>query len=308
MAAAAAVTAENPAAEAQAAGATEGAATAPRRRRGGTDECQVVDELAQESRRAQLLDRVEQQLRDQARVSRLLMVFGIADDRKVQSTVTQEFLTWREKEGLGETITGVLVFVAQHAVQLIEGPTEDVFRGLEFFQSLALEQLGGDGSKGKAGDADRGNAVASPTTGVARPAMIGAVRILHFTELHGVRTSRSWCSYLASGKLHGGTQVVIDDSNQSELVFALYKKMMDVCLQVTAAVGNSVADVDSRLQSLYRNAGDLMPTADEMVAFTGKSAAEMFFSYPEFHKVFMAPFHMVLHSELLWPMPPALSY
>merc|ERR1711976_880412 len=120
-------------------------------------------------------------------------------------------------------------------------------------------------------------------------------------------TSTSWCTYLASGKIQGGTQVVLEEGNQAELVFALYKKMMEVCLQVSSAAGYDEAD-DDKLQSLYKRVGDAMPTADEMVPFTGKFGAEMFFSYAEFHKVFMAPFHLVLHSELLWPMPPALSY
>lgn len=289
---------EPPAADAAA--TAEVQASASRRRRGQTEDA-VIDDLAQEARRPQLLDRVEQQLRDRPHTSRLLMIFGIADDRKMQGTVTQEFQAWREKEGLNESITGVLVFIAQHAVQLLEGPSDEIFKALEFFQSLALEQTPAESAKEKA------VAIASPSGAPPRPALVAAIRVLHFTELHGVRTSTSWCSHVGSSKIHGGQQIALEDSNQAELVFSLYKKMLDVCLQVTSSASGNSVDLD-RLAGLYRNAADKMPTADEMAIFTGKNGAEIFFSYAEFHKVFMAPFHLVLHSELLWPMSPALSY
>lgn len=270
-----------------------------RRRRNQTDETQAVDELAQETQRTQLLDRVEQQLRGRSHVSRLLMVFGVADDRKIQSSISQEFNTWREKQERGETISGVLVFAAHNAVQLLEGPTEEIFKATEFFQSLSLEVPSVD-------KADPQRPSLPATVAAPRPALTGPMRVLHFTELHGVRTSTSWCSYVASGKMHGGQQIQLDEGSQPELVFSLYKKLLDVCLQVTKAAGEN-ADAD-RLQSLYRGAVDGMPTADDLALFSGKVAAELFFSYAEFHKVFIAPFHLVLHSELLWPMPSALSY
>ena len=47
---------------------------------------------------------------------------------------------------------------------------------------------------------------------------------------------------------------------------------------------------------------------EEVVLLLGKQCAENFFSFQEFQRVFMKPFQLVLNSELLWPMPPALSY
>jgi len=51
-----------------------------------------------------------------------------------------------------------------------------------------------------------------------------------------------------------------------------------------------------------------LPTVDEIVAILNKAGLDFFFDFKEFEKVFVAPFQLVLHSELLWPMAPALSY
>lgn len=246
---------------------------------------EVVDELAQETKRTTLLDRVEQQLKDQPHVSRILFGFSIADDRKTQSLVEQEFNGWRAKQERTSELSGLLVFTAQGALHLLEGPTELLYGALELFHRLAAESK-------------------LPTS--ARPALIGPLRVLHFTELHGVRASMLWCSYVHGGKLQGGTQVQLEEATCADFAFRTYEKLLKVCLRVKQQVGEE-AGLDST-QLAYKKAADMMPTVDEVVVLIGKSGADLFFSYPEFEKVFIAPFQLVLHSELLWPMAPALVY
>merc|ERR1711924_592083 len=99
--------------------------------------------------------------------------------------------------------------------------------------------------------------------------------------------------------------IPLDDSNCSEMVFGVYRKLLELCCKVRDSVNGPSAE---KLQAAYRKLQDLMPAPDEILLFVGKVGAEQFFSYPEFEKVFVAPFNLVLHSELLWPMPPSLSY
>merc|ERR1719272_1944066 len=110
-----------------------------RRRRSKEAHQEIVDELAQETKRVTLLEREEQQLKGRKHVSRILFIFGIIDDRKTQTTVEQEFLTWRDTQEGGKQVTGMLLFLGQGAVSFLEGPTELLFKALEHFHGLALD-------------------------------------------------------------------------------------------------------------------------------------------------------------------------
>eukprot|EP00439_Symbiodinium_sp_Y106_P022913 s28_g2.t2 len=57
----------------------------------------VIDELATESHRTLLLDRLESQLKAKPHISRMLFAFNASDDRKVQKAIDQEFADWRKK-------------------------------------------------------------------------------------------------------------------------------------------------------------------------------------------------------------------
>merc|ERR1719454_2441708 len=73
-----------------------------RRHRSKEPQDHVIDELAQETKRVNVLERLEVQLKGKKHCSRLLFAFPIpADDRKVQSTIEQEFLSWRKKQEQG---------------------------------------------------------------------------------------------------------------------------------------------------------------------------------------------------------------
>merc|ERR1719440_410546 len=138
-----------------------------------------------------------------------------------------------------------------------------------------------------------------------RHAVIGAVRILYFTELHGVRTSTGWCAYSSPAKLQGGQQASLEDGPH-EHVFTLYTKLLTLCSKVQN-VANDEVDPD-RLQGHYKRFNNWLPTPEEANLLMGKQGNDHFFSFTEFQDVFVKPFRLVLNSELLWPMPPALSY
>jgi hypothetical protein len=268
---------------------------------------EFVDELAQETKRVTLLEREEQQLAGKKHVSRLLFAFGVADDKKMQTQVEQEFVQWRVKLENAQEVTGILLFLGQVAVSFLEGPTEQLFKALEVFHALTTEVLPAPASPSappevKMGQTIRSDSVVQAT--VPRPALIGAVRIFYFTELHGVRTSTGWCSCINATK--GGAAPANLEDGPQETVFLLYRKLLVICLKVGESAGGET-DAD-KLQSLYKRNTDIMPTAEEVVLLLGKQAAEYLFSYVEFQKLFMKPFQLVLNSELLWPMPPALSY
>eukprot|EP00418_Pyrodinium_bahamense_P003559 CAMPEP_0179016898 /NCGR_PEP_ID=MMETSP0796-20121207/3564_1 /TAXON_ID=73915 /ORGANISM="Pyrodinium bahamense, Strain pbaha01" /LENGTH=292 /DNA_ID=CAMNT_0020712617 /DNA_START=1 /DNA_END=879 /DNA_ORIENTATION=+ len=275
----------------------EEATTSQRRRRGQQEVQEVVDELAQETKRTTLLERVEQQLKGMPHVSRLLFGFGMTDDKTIQATLEQEFLDWKEKQEKQSSgsLSGILLFMGQSAIHFLEGPTELLFGALEFFHSLAL------GAKPAAPGAPPALAAAA-----ARPPLINPLRVLHFTELHGVRTSTSWCACISGGKSHGA-QGQVDETNSSELTFATYRKFLLLSIKVAEVASGEELETE-RLQACYKKHADMMPTVDEVAVLLSKSGADYFFTYPEFEKVFVAPFHLVLHSELLWPMPPPLSY
>lgn len=287
----------------------DAAGNGPTQRRQRSKEVQeVMDELAQETKRVTLLEREEQQLKGQKHVSRLLFIFGIADERKTQDAVDQEFAVWRKQTEGASDVTGLLLFCGQATVVFMEGPTELLFKAVEMFQGLTLEVLPTapmptppEGMKvGKA--VDLKVAVAPPAN--PRPALISGVRVLYFTELHGVRAAPGWCGLVNQAKAQSG-QVQAEDTSQQ--VFELYKKLLVVCLKVKDSAGDSEANLDV-LQTHYRKLTDLMPTPDEVLSLLSKQSADNFFSFAEFQKIFMKPFQLVLNSELLWPMPPPLSY
>lgn len=268
-------------------GENQGASNAPGAARRAPQATQVIDELAQEEERIRLLDKLEGQLKGKPNYSRLLFCFSVPDDRKIQGQVDSEFQVWlRENPG----VSGVLLYIGQAGMHYLEGTTERLFKALEQFHTYSHEVTEGKTAGGR-----------SPG-----PALISGIRVLYHTELKGVRSSLSWCSYVHASKLQGGQTTTIDDSNCSELVFIVYKKFLLLCLKASESLKeNSTFD---QTQVHYKRLSDMMPTAEDVLILLSKNATELFFTYPEFQKVFMAPFQCVLHSELLWPIPPALSY
>jgi len=97
----------------------------------------------------------------------------------------------------------------------------------------------------------------------------------------------------------------MDAENSAEFVYATYNKLLLVCLRVLEEQPRATGQ---DLRQAYARLPEQMPGVDEVSAFLAKGIAETFFTYPEFEKVFVAPFSLALHSELLWPMPPQLSY
>ncbi|CAK0824608.1 unnamed protein product, partial [Prorocentrum cordatum] len=79
------------------------------------------------------------------------------------------------------------------AINLFEGPTELIFKALEFLHSLCGQQ-----------EADDRLDPANPLA--ASGPLVASLRILHFTELRGVQTSKSWCSVTNPSKPQGGNQ------------------------------------------------------------------------------------------------------
>lgn len=296
------------------AGIAEGGAGAGQQgRRQRTKEAhqEVVDELAQETKRVTLLDREEQQLKGRKHVSRLTFIFGILDDRKIQNEVEKEFASWRDQQEGGNEVTGLLLFLGQGAVSFLEGPTELLFKAMELFNGLSLEVQAVPEMPSPPADMRTNTPAAKPETEKTpapppRAALISALRVLYFTELHGVRTSVGWCSCISPAKQSTGAGAGNVEDGHHELVFAIYRKLLVLCLKASDSAGNERNP--DHLQGCYRKLADFMPSPDEVMLLLGKQGNDNFFSFPEFQKVFMKPFQLVLNSELLWPMPPALSY
>jgi len=291
------------------AGLAESGAGPVQRRQRSKEVQEVVDELAQETKRVTLLEREESQLKDQKHVSRVLFVFGIVDERKTQDAVEQEFAAWRGQQEGARNLTGLLLFCGQAAVVFMEGPTELIFKAVELFHGLtqevyaaaAMPEPPSDMRAG--GPPDRKLSTGPPA--IPRAALISSVRVLYFTELHGVRATAGWCSLVNQAKaLSGSAQVVVEDD--AEKVFILYRKFLVLGLKVRDSVGEEAnSDV---VQGHYRKLTEMMPTPDEVLGILSKQSMDNFFTFAEFEKIFVKPFQLVLNSELLWPMPPPLSY
>lgn len=282
-----------------------------RRRQRNQEVQEVVDELAQETKRVTLLEREEEQLKGRPHVSRLLFVFGIADDPKTQKAVEQEFATWRDRAEGSKDLTGVLLFLGHAAISLLEGPSELLFKAVEVFHGLTLEVHAAPEVPSAPADMKVAAKLAAKPEAAAqaptpRPALISAIRVLYFTELHGVRTSKGWCSFANAVKLQGGGPGNLEEGAVTEPVFLLYKKMLLLCLKVSESAGDDASS--DFLQGQYRKSIDMMPPPEDVLILLTKQGADNFLSFPEFQKVFMKPFQLVLNSELLWPMAPALSY
>lgn len=260
---------------------------------------ETIDDLAVETKRTALLDRLEAQLKaGTSFTTRLLFAFNAADDRKTQRAIDQEFMDWRKNTSGAQAVNGILIYTQSVAIHLLEGPTEMIFKALECFHSMSAEVR-------KVPEVQVGT-TPRPNEKGELPALLSAVRVLHFTELHGVSVVRSWCSLAHPGR-PTGNQMPVEEANCHELVFSCYKKVLCLCLKVQKLLDGE-ADPDASLQKTYKKAADELPSVDEVLVLVGRSAAEYFFTFPEFEKVFVAPFQLALHSELLWPMPPALSY
>eukprot|EP00438_Fugacium_kawagutii_P026120 Skav235773 [mRNA] locus=scaffold1666:133865:144085:+ [translate_table: standard] len=245
-----------------------------------------------------LLDRLEGQLKGPAFTTRLLFAFNVSDDRKAQRAIDQEFIDWRKTTNGAQSVNGILIYTQAVALHLLEGPVEMIFKAFEVFHSMSSEVR-------KVPEVQPGT-TPRPNEKGELPALLSGVRVLHFSELHGVSVVRSWSSLVHPGR-PTGNQMPVEDSNCHELVFSCYKKVLCLCLKVKKLLDGE-ADPDSSLQKTYKKAADELPSVDEVLVLVSKSSAEYFFTFAEFSKVFMAPFQLALHSELLWPMPPALSY
>lgn len=291
----------------------DGAAAAPRRRQRNTEPQETIDELALETARTTLLDRVEAQLRGTRHYSRLFFAFATEDHRKLHGSIEEEFSAWRMNLDDPDELTGVMIYIGTYVLHFLEGDTETLFKALEFFHMLSSEAPGN--SQPDAVQQAKRNSLPSnaprpagsqePSTHQPRVALIANLRILHFTELHGVRTSSSWCFYVHNSK-PTGSAFPVEEANCPELVFTAYNKMLRLCLRVARIVRSSGAQAD--LPGAYKGCAEIMPTADDASQLMSKAAAEFLFSYAEFDNTFVAPVHLTLHSELLWPVPPALVY
>merc|ERR1719254_220857 len=170
-------------------------------------------------------------------------------------------------------LTGVLLFLGQTAVGFLEGPTDLLFKALEFLHGFTSEISPAPAVPTAPPDvkisaAQKDNSQATPQTVIARPALIGAIRILYFTELHGVRVSMGWCVFAHATKQGGAAQGNVEDGAH-EMVFLLYRKILTLCLKVQ----DSARDA-SDVQNHYRRNTDMMPLQEEAAQLLGKQAAE----------------------------------
>lgn len=288
--------------EGAAQGAAGAAAPAGARRGQHATKETVQDELAQETRRHTLLDAVEYQLKAAQTRARLLVACNLSEDKKAIPQIETEFTAWAKKnaqnadeedeeEGAVKppVLGGLFLIQPGQALHFLEGPTEKLFEGLKLFQSFGSEVAGGD-----KGETPRG-------------ALISNLRIIYFTEVHGVQTMNGWHAFQhTSAKSMGGPSLFQDDEQCYQAVFMAYRKLLVASCKITEATDgqndpHTVKDVLKKMQ-------DSLPTLDELTSLLHKTAAEYFFTYAEFEKAFCAPFHLVLQSELLWPMAPPLSY
>lgn len=280
----------------------EGQRRPSKRRQGSKLHNAFYDELAQETQRLNLLNAVEAQVRSKTLRSRILLGCSISDNKDVHLKVEKEFEDWvrmaeaaaikAEEEGAAISSTplaGLLIFQPVQLLHFLEGTTDQLLAALKAFHSLSIEVTATDNGP------------------PARPALISNLRILYFTEAHGVQTMNGWTSVKhETAKSMGGPAMLQDMEACSMAVFGAYRKLMMVNCKITQATGGGGGS--SAVQNAFRQSQDLLPTLDEVTSLLHKNTAEFFFTFAEFEKSFAAPFHMVLQSELLWPMPPPLSY
>jgi len=101
---------------------------------------ETIDDLAVETKRTALLDRLEAQLKaGTSFTTRLLFAFNAADDRKTQRAIDQEFMDWRKNTSGAQAVNGILIYTQSVAIHLLEGPTEMIFKALECFHSMSAE-------------------------------------------------------------------------------------------------------------------------------------------------------------------------
>jgi len=221
------------------------------------------------------------------------------DESKAIAQIEEEFGAWvkkteqlaaeaAEEDGTGSPLAFGGLFIQQpgQALHYLEGTTEVLFAGLKLFASFANEVPAGEGAPG-------------------RGALIQNFRIIYFTEVHGVQTVRGWHSFQhTSAKSMGGPQLFQEEESCYQAVFMCYRKILVLNCKIMDAIGGNPSATKDQLKKLQDN----LPTLDELTSLLHKTAADYFFTYAEFEKAFCAPFHLVLQSELLWPMPPPLSY
>jgi hypothetical protein len=288
---------------AQGASDTEGAAQGATRRAHQAQKETVQDELASETRRHTLLDAVEHQLKAVPTRARLLLACNIPDDKKAVAQIETEFGAWakklapavddaEEEEGAAKPTAfgGLFVIQPGQALHFMEGTAEQLFAGLKAFQGLSdISATGGDKNE------------------TPRGALVNNLRIIYFTEVHGVQTMNGWHSFHHLGaKSMGGPVLFQDDEQCFQAVFMAYRKLLVTNCKVMEALPSDADDQAYKTQ--LKSIQDGLPTLDELTSLLHKTAADYFFNYAEFEKAFCAPFHLVLQSELLWPMPPPLSY
>jgi len=244
-----------------------------------------VDELAHDTQRATLLDAIEAQLRQEEQLTRLVFACQLADDKRVHAQIEREFQKWLAENDAEKTLTGFSVLLsvapASGLLHYMEGKTEKLFAALKFFEELST---------------DRGD---------NRPALTSPTRIIYFTEMHRARLMPTWAMIVHVTKL--GPQNQQQEVIPKSVVFLMYKKLLVLAAKVHAQTKDEPGK-ESAAKSVLKNSVDLLPSIDDVLMLVGKVGQEVLFSYTEFEKTFIAPFHTVLQSELLWPMPPPLSY
>ena len=91
-------------------------------------------------------------------------------------------------------MNGILIYTQSVALHLLEGPTEMLFNALALFHSVSAEVR-------KAPEVQPGT-TPRPNEKGELPALLSGLRVLHFTELHGVSVVKSWCSLVHPGQAH----------------------------------------------------------------------------------------------------------
>lgn len=252
---------------------------------------EVIDELAHDTTRASLLDAVEEQLKNQEHMTRLVFACQVTDEKRVQSQVEREFQNWLAENSVPESkeLSGfsLLLSVSPSSaiVTYLEGNTELIFSALKFFDELSIDKSSDGG----------------------RVALVSSLRVIYFTEMHRNRLVPGWLMYVHPTKA-GPANQQNQEVNPKSTIFLMYKKLITLACKVKLAAREDETNKQTAARNTVKNSTELFPTIDEALVLTGKLGQEFLFSYKEFESTFIAPFHTVLQSELLWPMPPPLSY
>ncbi|CEM34463.1 unnamed protein product [Vitrella brassicaformis CCMP3155] len=231
-----------------------------------------------DTHRPSALEAIEAQLKGVASCSRILLACTLVEATKTAQRLESVLSAWMQSEAQSGEVTGLLlVYASQQAALLFaEGLTEQLFRLLTKVGDMQTQSEG------------------SPGEGVAN------VRILQFTELHGVRLLPFWTSFhVPPPKAAGGAQAGGDTGDAEtpvlEKVWEMYRNLLILGSKLGGETKHSAAHV-------LKNTPLLPPGEVLGELLSGENHEDALMSYEEFADVFMSPFTLVLESELLWPM------